>query len=94
MTAHGPQEVIEEAARALQKLRPATWGLEQRSFSSAFPVYQSFFFGKVTAKAISWTLKLVMTNMELGSPYPEVRDPPPGQMLRVLPVKARNFSVE
>eukprot|EP00439_Symbiodinium_sp_Y106_P008227 s9574_g1.t1 len=38
MTAHGPQEVIEEAARALQKLRPA----------------------------ISWTLKLVMTNMELG----------------------------
>ena len=44
MTAYGPQEVIEEVARALQKLRPATWGLEQRSFSSAFPVYQSFFF--------------------------------------------------
>jgi len=59
MTAYGPQEVIEEVARALQKLRPA----------------------------ISWTLKVVVTNMELLSPYPEVGDPPPGQMLRVLPVK-------
>ena len=91
MTAHGPQEVIEEAARALQNLRPATWGLEHRSFSSAFPVYQIFFFGKVTAKAISWNLKMVMTNMELLSPYPEVGDPPAGQMLRVLPFKARKL---
>jgi len=63
MTAHGPQEVIEEAARALQNLRPA----------------------------ISWNLKMVMTNMELLSPYPEVGDPPAGQMLRVLPFKEAPF---
>mmetsp|Transcript_21932 Transcript_21932/g.52045 ORF Transcript_21932/g.52045 Transcript_21932/m.52045 type:complete len:338 (+) Transcript_21932:57-1070(+) len=62
-TAYGPQEVIEEAARALQKLRPA----------------------------ISWNLELVVTCMELLSPYPEVGDPPAGQMLRVLPVKEAPF---
>lgn len=65
MTAYGPQEVIEEAARALQKLRPA----------------------------ISWNpkIEMVVTNMELLSPYPEVGDPPAGQMLRVLPFKEAPF---
>ncbi|CAE7357403.1 unnamed protein product [Symbiodinium sp. CCMP2456] len=63
MTAYGPQEVIEETARALQKLRPA----------------------------ISWNLKMVVTNMELLSPYPDVGDPPAGQMLRVLPFKEAPF---